>query len=250
MKQTRLLSMCFCVLSMLSPRMAAAEPVFPNLSSSNVTIKLGPEFSTVSSGENATTASQNKNVLNQQYFFVALAAKWNVIEWFDVVPEVRFGKINFEKGTADPNIPAIVKDASAIGGKFDLLFYPIPLKERSSLYIKGAPEFSYIYNQNAAHDVLYDSFLGVGIQHTRSDAAYRGSYLEIGYGYSERFDVHHRFKANLQLMYRLNEAMRPFINVKLDADGSKGADDIRVMYGVEIPATNIWKSISAAITGK
>lgn len=213
----------------------------------DVKVRMGAEFSSISSNNNDTTTDLNDNIFSQQYFFLLLSAKWHLTDWIDVVPEICFEKTNFEENSTDSNIPEIVKDASTIAGKFDLIFYPF--NKRDWLYIKANPDFSYVYNETANSDVIFDSFAGLGIRQDDDEAPYRGSYFEIGYGYSERFSSHNRYKANLRLMYELNPNLHPFLQVNLDADGGKGPDDIRVMYGVEIPAANIWESISTAING-
>ena len=214
----------------------------------DVKLKIGAEFSSVSSGNDTANADSSENIFSQQYFFMTLSAKWALTDRFDIVPEVCFEKLNYEESSPDTNIPEIVKDASTIAGKFDLFYHSAEKLDR--LYIRASPYFSYVYDQTANNDVIFDSFIGAGIRRNDKGAKYRGSYFEIGYGYSDRFSYRHRFKANLRLAYTLNKKLRPFIEVNLDADLRSGPDDIRVMYGVEIPASNIWESISTAISGK
>lgn len=217
----------------------------------DVTIKLGPEFSSFSSGSD-TNSSDSKNALGNQYFFTEIAARFEALDdWLYLSPQVRFGKINVQsdkKLSLDPNIPDVIKDASAIGGKVEVTAYLLPCKK---FYFRAAPEFFYVYNNDNTKDVAFDSFFGFGIQANSPKTSYRDSYFEFGYGYSERLPKSNRFKLNLQLIYDLGDAvntnLRPFIKTSIDTDLGRGADDIRVTYGVEIPATNIWKLIVKAI---
>lgn len=217
---------------------ADQRPVFPNMSS--VRFNIGAEFSSF----NTSQSTNDNNALSQQFLFVSIATDFDICKHVTIIPEIEFGRANISKGDS---ITENIKNAQAIIGKIDFFVTTDKLNSirNYNYYLKAGPGFIYTNDNRINQDVLFDIFIGPGIQVQNKQSKLYGSYVEIGYGYSERFDEHrHRFKSNFQLSFD-KIALRPFIRIGLNSDLNKGADDIRVIYGAALPVENITTGITS-----
>lgn len=168
----------------------------------------------------------------------------------------RFGRHNVEGETqvGSTTMQTAIKDAATVEAYGALIWKPAlkarlaPGDKNTIFYIK--PTAGFIYNEDNIlqdQDVLREFTFNLGWM--LSDKSYlSGSLIEIGGGYSERFEEHLRFKSTVEIKYNTKSRLDPFIAFKYNM--GTGPDDLVVYYGVSMDPKILFQGVGDLFTGE
>jgi hypothetical protein len=133
----------------------------------------------------------------------------------------------------------ILRNASSLeafaGARLEILPLQVRGQNAAKLYLKS--ELGFFTVSKSGGDV-FDSHQKIAFGALATGGRYRDSFLEAAWGKSDVFAFHpgRRFKIGGYLTWDLaswmsNRGMKPYIEITLDSDFSKGADSVRTYYG-------------------
>ncbi|MBI5665785.1 MAG: hypothetical protein HZC49_11985 [Nitrospirae bacterium] len=225
--------------------------------------RTGFQTSTLNPTNGETATTDDNRLFQDNHLFFDITAQFNVIKkqvkppaqvnqepqvkevQVDLVAGIRLGRKSVEGETINNNqsLEKIVKDAEVAEGSLAAVIRPFD-NELESIYLKPQLGFILTSDSRLENDFLSDSFIGIGF--SPDSNTFKGSAIELGYGYSERFDNKHRFKGSVELRYNNNSEVTPFITARWDA--GRGPDDLIIYYGVYLNINNVFEEIVETFT--
>lgn len=198
-------------------------------------VRTGLQSSILNAGGEPNTENGNALFENNQMYY-EFNAVFNLTHKQAFHLDTRLGKkpVEGEKTDSGQTIDKIIKDAEVA----DVMFsYTGQIDDYSWLYFKPAVGFSVITNDRLDDNLFFDSFFGLGIKDPEKTSNWKNSFVEVGYGVSQRFESRDRVKGIAELRYNNKSELKPYINFKVDA--GNGPDDFSVMYGVYLSTDTI-----------
>lgn len=234
-------------------------------------LEAGQELSTFNVEDSAGSMIEKRNAFSDPKTFVGLTASQVLLSQNDepcpigsnvkrklvLEEKIRFGRANIEQeamtGVPTDNLQ-VVREAETIMAEVSLIHDRwISKSEQTRAYLKGTLGFQHGDDDRLDHDQLDYLFLGGGLEYDNVKSRYHGSYMEFGTGTSERFDHERRtLKAETTLFVTLGSKETVKSQAKIDGwwrflitmelDAGPGADDFRVLYGIQ-------KALTPLLTG-